>query len=615
MNHSTTLTASLLTACLASPILAQTTPITLNYNFNGIIHAGEAGLPDDPAGFRSISDRALDFSAGIPVDPLLANYQLVATPGAFDIVHLGNRNTVDNGNWLFDATPDGDTIGVQPAWLTNADQSTPQVSVITPTVVFANTTARFIYQISNGGGSFDVTFTFAGGATYTASMSGPDWFTGAYLGTQDVDLAAPGVNLSITEALIDLGAFAGDVVTEITFSNRSNPVAGYAILGCTFDNSAKHTAVGSGCYPINELASWHQEFLTAAAAEAVLDNQGLLLLPNGNGAYTTIVAGGVFRPGNPASLVTLGDDAQTPLTLPAPFNFRGTTPVATVYLSSNGFLSMGPGNGSRDAEQPVFFSTATEAAIVAYGEDLDPDNGLAGVISTEYDAASDTYYITFEDVPHYPGNAAIDGAATFQYQLGLASGICTIVYGDMTPGTNVQLDNVCIGETVPAAATNNPIDLFAVSTFSTYAADNVAVGVVLSADVPAVSTPTSGTVVTYSVANAPDFAPTALPGVKVGVLIGSPLPLAPLPGVDLGFLNAPGCALFVSSLDFVVGFDLAGSVALAFPAGLIPQSTLYFQAAMLIDPNDPAYPGSAAGVAGNTFTQTSNALVTTVSDS
>ena len=63
---------TILTA-LTAPIAAQATiPVPLNYNFNGIVHAGEMGLPDDPNGFRSISDRALDFLSGVPADPLLA---------------------------------------------------------------------------------------------------------------------------------------------------------------------------------------------------------------------------------------------------------------------------------------------------------------------------------------------------------------------------------------------------------------------------------------------------------------------------------------------------------------------------------------------------------------
>src|SRR5690606_25022206 len=129
-------------------------------------HAGEGFLPDDPNGYRSISDRGLDFTAGVPNDPLLANYQLVATPGTLDIVHLGNRNTVNGGAVFFDAAPDFDDVRVQPSSLLNVDQSTPQVTVMPfPLPIGSTTNVAFLYQISNGGGAFDVTFTFASNNT------------------------------------------------------------------------------------------------------------------------------------------------------------------------------------------------------------------------------------------------------------------------------------------------------------------------------------------------------------------------------------------------------------------------------------------------------------------
>jgi len=222
-------------ACVASAS-AQSIPIVLNYNFNGIVHAGEAGLPDDLSGFRSISDRALDFQAGLPNDPILNAYQLVAAPGLLDIVHLGNRNTVDNGTKAFEPTANGNDIGVQPAWLINVDQTGPQTTVLTtPMPITATSRVAFIYQISNGGGSFDVTFTFLSGGTHTATLSGGDWFGGPLAGTANVDNGLTGNNLSVTEGRINMGAFDGEVVTQLSFDNASNPNAGHAILACNFE--------------------------------------------------------------------------------------------------------------------------------------------------------------------------------------------------------------------------------------------------------------------------------------------------------------------------------------------------------------------------------------------
>tara|TARA_R110002094_G_scaffold32870_10_gene45390 strand:- start:2134 stop:3912 length:1779 start_codon:yes stop_codon:yes gene_type:complete len=224
------------TALVATSASAQNVAVPLSYNFNGIVHAGEAGLPDDLMGYRSISDRGLDFTAGVPSDPLLNSYQLVGTTGALDIVHLGNRNTVDSGSKAFQATVNGDDIGVQPAWLLNVDQSGPQTTTLSsPLPTSLTTSVAFLYQISNGGGSFDVRFTFFSGGSYTATLSGGDWFGGAFAGTANIDSGLPGNNLSIVEGRINLGAFPGELVTDITFENASNPNAGYAILACNFE--------------------------------------------------------------------------------------------------------------------------------------------------------------------------------------------------------------------------------------------------------------------------------------------------------------------------------------------------------------------------------------------
>jgi len=235
MNHRS-LATSFAALSFAGAAFAQNIPVPLNYNFNGIVHAGEAGLPDDPVGFRSISDRALDFSNGIPNDSLLSGYQLIGTPTSLDIVHLGNRDTVSQSLFVFQGLANGDDVGTQPAWLPVVDQSTPQTTVMqTPLPIDGTTEVAFLYQISNGGGTFDVTFTFASGNTFTAQLGGGDWFGGAYLGTQNVDNGFAGANLSITEGRIDMSSQSGELATEITFSNRSNTDAGYAILACNFE--------------------------------------------------------------------------------------------------------------------------------------------------------------------------------------------------------------------------------------------------------------------------------------------------------------------------------------------------------------------------------------------
>ncbi len=217
----------------SSTLLAQTTmQVPLHCNWNGIAHAGETGLPDAPNGFRSISDRALDFTNGVPGDPLLQRYAVVATPGTLDMVHLGNRNTVDGGNWAFDAQPDNDDRGIRPQWLPNPDQTGPQATTLaTPVPIGLASSASILFHVSNGGGSFDVVFTYQSNRTRTRTVAGPDWFGGSYAGRERVDRATAGGNLNLVERTVDLSVDAGEVLVQIAFANRSNTNAGYGIYG------------------------------------------------------------------------------------------------------------------------------------------------------------------------------------------------------------------------------------------------------------------------------------------------------------------------------------------------------------------------------------------------
>jgi len=239
----------------------------LTPNFNGLVHVSEEGQPDAPTGFRSISDRALiiDGTAGaLPIDIIGATglaYSLVGIAGDLDIVHIGNRNTVDNGNWAFDAVADGDTIGIQPDWLLDPDQSTVVNLLTNPIPLNSVSEIGFLYQISNGGGSFDVVLEFSDLTTVTVTLNGPDWFgpgggtptpagagvavqqnlVGTFIATNNVDQADTDQDLLVTEAVISAAQLLSDLafdingleLTGITFTNTSNAIAGYAIIAAT----------------------------------------------------------------------------------------------------------------------------------------------------------------------------------------------------------------------------------------------------------------------------------------------------------------------------------------------------------------------------------------------
>lgn len=283
-----------LLAAAAAPC-QNTVRVPLNYNFNGIAHAGETGQPDAPNGFRSISDRALDFTAGVPSHPLLARYALVAAPGALDMVHLGNRDTVDNGNWAFDSFPNGNDVGVQPSWLPSADQSGPQSTALAnPIPIGLGSQASVLFHVSNGGGACDVTFTYQSAQTSVHTIAAPDWFNGPYAARDSVDRANPGGNLNLVEAVIDLSADAGETLAQITFSNRSNTNAGYGIYGVNVEAAP----AGPPVFPI--ALGYNYNGIVHAGEDFAPD------APNG---YRSIADRGLdFRAGVPADPLLDGFD-------------------------------------------------------------------------------------------------------------------------------------------------------------------------------------------------------------------------------------------------------------------------------------------------------------------
>ena len=214
------------------PATSRTLPISLNYNFNGVAHAGELGSPDAPLGYRSISDRGLNFASGVPNIPLFRDYQVVDTPQTPDVVHLGNRDTVSGGAWAFEPTANGNFVGTQPAWLPDVDQTAPQTTQLDhPIRLDGASAAALIFQVSDGGGSFEVAFEFASGGPVVETVFGADWLGGPLPGVAGVDSAtAGGTGLNVNERSIDLSANAGRLLTAITFQNADNPDAGYAIL-------------------------------------------------------------------------------------------------------------------------------------------------------------------------------------------------------------------------------------------------------------------------------------------------------------------------------------------------------------------------------------------------
>ena len=213
---------------------ADTINVALNYNFNGVWNGdGERMDPvTEASGFRSFSDRALDFSAGIPAHAVLDRYVLNGGENELDLVHLGNRNLTDGGNWAFGAAPDGDRVGIQPDWLADPNQTGPPATTTSlgPGILLdANSNASFIFHISNGGGDFDVRLGFSSGADVVATLGGGDWYGGnglpagafdLFAGMGNVDDPESDADLGLWEGVVDLTGEAGRALTSISLRTR-----------------------------------------------------------------------------------------------------------------------------------------------------------------------------------------------------------------------------------------------------------------------------------------------------------------------------------------------------------------------------------------------------------
>ncbi|MBS0195284.1 MAG: hypothetical protein JSR77_00845 [Planctomycetes bacterium] len=273
--------------------------VPLNYNWNGLVHgAAEQGTAnkDNLNGYRSIADRGLRMLSGAAngidtaplVDADFMPFALVTEPARLDIVHLGDRRFVANAarNW-----GSGTTQGLQPSWLTENDQTVPQVTDVSSLHAVLTGTSRLgvIYQVSDFGGRFDTLLTFTDGSSTIVTMRAPDWFgnvvppapvagsgllaqrqLGVYAATQNADVADTTTNnLNVAEAVISVaslrdagfGDFTGKELQSITFQN---PV--------TNANYANSTLANASGYAI--LAATLRDVVTGAPCPADFNQDG-----------------------------------------------------------------------------------------------------------------------------------------------------------------------------------------------------------------------------------------------------------------------------------------------------------------------------------------------------
>lgn len=373
-----------------------------------------------------------------------------------------------------------------------------------------------------------------------------------------------------------------------------NGTGGYtAVVTCTPPLQASY---GSGCYG----DSFYDLYEDAAEASTALTGNALAVVPTATGYNATWISGGavLYVPPVGATDLPRTDDLEQALdltvilgagaALPTP-----SGPVSTLYVHSNGFVSLAPGNdtGAWNTPANIYtptaeFRNAPSTAFWAW-HDWNPADVAGGPIRWHHDAGSNVLYLTWDGVESYSEPIAAN-PGTFQFQFDLNTGAVTYVWVAVDADTTSIFGSAHLVGYSPGGASADPGELPFALAGGTTTIDGFAALRLDASPLPAILPGGSSNPIDYTISNLPDYAPPA--GVRLGILAFS---VAPAPSIDLGFLGAPGCQANIASLDIQFSIAVIGSatqtVTLTFPPPLSPGLSFYSQAIALIPPG--SYPG------------------------
>ncbi|MBL8747667.1 MAG: hypothetical protein JNK78_00800 [Planctomycetes bacterium] len=427
-----------------------------------------------------------------------------------------------------------------------------------------------------------------------------------------VDNATATVGVSVGNGIADPGAsdlsagptsatgivyqlFDAAVPLDVTGRTIQFTPSGGGYVVAAVCEPAYHQAYGAGCYGVAS-ESFYQLFPTAAAASAALNGQSMRLTPTANGYSATWGGGSYVAPIVGAVPLPANDDDQTAVTPSIPLPVPGGA-ASTLWVHTNGFVSTAATNDSvfDDAlwNPPTFsdyaptsgFRNAPATAFWSW-HDYISSSGAGRIKRHEAVVGPDTIlYVTWDAVESYP--AATANPSTFQFQFNLTTGVVTYVWQSITAigtgGSPFLPEGHLVGYS-PGGASLDPGSIVLASALPLVTQPDQA-PLTLSASPAPVYTIGGPTVpVTWTATNVPSLLPPLPLGVTI--LIFS---VAPFPGLDLGFVDMPGCNLNVASLDVTLpmagGTSPTDSVTLSMPQPLSPGLAFYSQALSLFPPN------------------------------
>ena len=298
---------------------------------------------------------------------------------------------------------------------------------------------------------------------------------------------------------------------------------------------AASTAVqGSGCGASSK--AFYELFPSGP-----FDLNGQSLRLRNMGTYYRAEPGGSMLPLTGNTFQTPhGDDTVLNFVLSVPMPYPGGS-VQFLEVCSNGFVSVGPGNGA-----PAFPNPAQwlNSARTCWGTWHDFDPSAAGSGRIHYDFVGPIAYVTWNNVYTY-GTAQ---PRTWQIQFDQYTGDVTMVWQSMpastqatlvgytAQGPNVDLGNLDLSAAIPA-------------TFFTGAFNGAPLA--LSGTLPQI-----GTTLVLTTTNVPSTSPVALQTLGI---------LGYLGGIDLSVLGMPGCRQYSEALVIHTLLPAAGQAVHTLP--------------------------------------------------